>query len=277
MTGKVALVTGAAGGIGFETAAALGRRGAHVVILARDSPSGPAAVEKLARAGISSELIPVDMGSLDSVRRAAQQFGTAHRSLDVLVNNAGVALKKRTIGPDGFELTWAINFLAGFLLTRLLLPALERAPSPRVVNVSSEGHRVGRIAWDNLSLDHEYGAFKAYAQSKLAQILFTRELARRKPGITVTAVHPGSVATGIWRATPKVAQFVISLIMASPAKGAEPVVRLAADPEMSGASGRYFDRLREVAPSPQALDDRAAARLWDLAERTTAAFALSDT
>ena len=268
MTGKTALVTGAAGGIGFETAMALGLRGAHVVVLARDNPRGPAAVEALARAGVSSEFLPADMGSLDSVRRAAQQFNATHRSLNVLVNNAGVALKKRTMSADGFEMTWAINFLGGFLLTRSLLPALERAPSARVVNVSSEGHRVGRMAWQDLTLEHDYGAFKAYAQSKLAQILFTRELARRKSGITVTAVHPGAVATGIWRATPKVAQFVIGLILASPAKGAAPVVRLAADPEMAGVSGRYFNRFREVAPSPQALDDGDAGRLWELAERS---------
>ncbi|MGH7498254.1 MAG: SDR family oxidoreductase [Gemmatimonadales bacterium] len=271
LTGKTALVTGSAGGIGLETARALGQMGAHVIIAARDNARGPTAVEALTAAGISSEFLPVDLGSLESVRRAAERFNATHQSLDVLVNNAGVALKSRTMSPDGFELTWATNFLGGFLLTRLLLPPLERAPAPRVVNVSSEGHRVGRIAWDDLGLEKEYGSFKAYAQSKLAQILFTRELARRKPRITVTAVHPGAIATGIWRGTPKIVQFVIGLVLASPEKGARPVTRLAADPELHGASGRYFNRLREVAPAPQALSDADAARLWEVAERATGA------
>ena len=267
MTGETVLVTGAAGGIGYETARALGALGAHVVVAARENPRGPAAVETISVAGASSEFLPVDMGSMESVRQAARAFNAAHQRLDVLVNNAGVALKTRTIGPDGFELTWATNFLGGFLLTRLLLPALERAPAPRVVNVSSEGHRVGRIAWDDPGLERDYGSFKAYAQSKLAQVLFTRELARRKPRLTVTAVHPGAIATGIWRATPRLVRGILGLVLASPEKGAKPVIRLAADPGMGGASGKYFNRFREVEPSPQALSDGDAVRLWELAER----------
>jgi NAD(P)-dependent dehydrogenase (short-subunit alcohol dehydrogenase family) len=244
--------------------------GAQVVIAARDNPRGPAAVDSLSRAGGSSEFLPVDMGSIESVRRAAERFNSAHRTLDVLVNNAGVALKTRTLSPDGQELTWATNFLGGFLLTMLLLPALERAPSPRVVNVSSEGHRVGKMSWDDLSLARDYGSFKGYAQSKLAQVLFTRELARRKPGITVTAVHPGAIGTGIWRGTPKIVQAVLGLVLPSAEKGARPVIRLAADPGLGAISGRYFNRMREAEPAPQAMNDADAARLWEIAERATA-------
>ena len=271
MTGKTVLVTGAAGGIGYATARALTAMGAHVVIAARDNPRGPAAVASLERTGGSSEFLPVDLASVTSVRQAARRFDASHPSLDVLINNAGIATRTRSLGPDGFELTWATNFLGGFLLTLLLLPALERSAHPRIVNVSSEAHRTTRIRWDDLGLSTGYGAFKAYAQSKLAQVLFTRELARRKPGITVTAVHPGAVATGIWRSTPRLVRAVLRMTLPSSEKGAQPVVRLAADPAMAGSavSGRYFDRLRQVEPAPQGANDADAGRLWAIAERAT--------
>jgi NAD(P)-dependent dehydrogenase (short-subunit alcohol dehydrogenase family) len=271
MTGKTALVTGGAGGIGYETARALAAMGTHVVIAARDNPRGAAAAASLERSEGSGELLPVDMASLESVRQVARRFHAAHRGLDVLVNNAGIAAKTRSLSPDGYELTWATNFLGGFLLTLLLLPALERSAEPRVVNVSSEAHRTTQIRWDDLGFTTGYGGFKAYAQSKLAQVLFTRELARRKPGITVTAVHPGAIATGIWRSTPWLVRAVLGLVLPSSEKGAQPVVRLAADPAMagSGVSGRYFDRLRQVEPAPQGANDADAARLWTIAEQAT--------
>ena len=264
ISGKTVLVTGATGGIGLETARALARMGARVVVGARDARRGGEVVEEIRRAGGQAELLEMDMLSFASVRRAAQARG--NRPLDVLVNNAGIVVRERQLTGDGHERTWQTNFLSHFLLTRLLLPSLKAAPSPRVVNVSSDAHRVGKMAWDNLELERDYRAFRAYANTKLAQVLFTRELARREPGVAVNALHPGAIGTGIWRAAPAFARWVIGLVLPPPEKGARPVVRVASDPALEGVTGRYYDRMEEKAPAPAALNDADAARLWKLAE-----------
>jgi retinol dehydrogenase-12 len=269
MSGKTALVTGATGGIGLETARALARMGAAVVIGARNPVRGQAVVDGSNRKGGRAELLEIDMASFASVRRAAERFLGSHPRLDVLVNNAGVALRERQLTADGHELTWETNFLGGFLLTKLLLPALKSAAGPRVVNVSSQAHRSGRMDWDNLELERGYRGFKAYANTKLAQVLFTRELARREPGIAVNAVHPGAIATGIWRATPRFAQWILGLVLPPPGKGARPVVRLASSPDLDGVTGRYFNKLREADPAPAATNEADAARLWVIAEKAT--------
>jgi len=269
MSGKTVLVTGATGGIGLETARALARMGAAVVIGARDSVRGQAVVDGIHREGGRAELLEIDMASFASVRRAAERFQGSHPRLDVLVNNAGIAARERRLTADGHEVTWQTNFLGGFLLTKLLLPALKRTAGPRVVNVSSQAHRSTRMDWDNLELERGYGGFKAYANTKLAQVLFTRELARREPGIAVNAVHPGAIATGIWRAAPKFAQWILGLVLPPPGKGARPVVRLASSPDLDGVTGRYFNKLREADPAPAAANDADAARLWEIAEKAT--------
>jgi retinol dehydrogenase 12 len=269
ISGKTVLVTGATGGIGLETAQGLARMGAAVVIGARDPVRGQAVADQIAREGGRAELLEIDLASFDSIRRAAGSFHS-HTSLDVLVNNAGTAVRDRRLTADGHEIAWQTNFLGGFLLTGLLLPALKRAPGPRVVNVSSEAHRSARLDWDDLELARSrYGGFKAYANTKLAQVLFTRELARREPGIAVNAVHPGAIATGIWRAAPKAARWVLGLVLPPPEKGARPVIRLASSPDLEGVTGRYFNKLREAAPSPAAASDADAARLWQIAEKAT--------
>ena len=270
MTGKTVLVTGATGGIGLETARSLARMGAKVVVGARDVSRGQAVAEEIVAAGGSAELLEMDLASFDSVHRAAGRFLPAHSRLDVLVNNAGIATRDRRLTEDGHELTWQTNFLSHFLLTRLLLPALKAAPKPRIVNVSSEGHRSGRLDWENLELERGFRGFRAYANTKLAQILFTRELARREPAVSVNALHPGAIATGIWRATPPLAQRILALALPSAEKGAQPVVRLAAAPELDGVTGRYFNKFRESTPAPRATNDADAARLWTVAESATA-------
>jgi NAD(P)-dependent dehydrogenase (short-subunit alcohol dehydrogenase family) len=146
------------------------------------------------------------------------------------------------------------------------LPALKAAGKPRVVNVSSEGHRSGTIDWDDLELERGYRGFKAYANTKLAQILFTRELARREPGIAVNALHPGAIATGIWRAAPPLAQRILGLVLPPPEKGARPVVRVASDPALEGVTGRYFKKMKESSASAAGSSDADAARLWKIAE-----------
>ena len=269
MSGKTVLVTGATSGIGLETARSLARMGADVVVGARDRVRGQAVVDEIERGGGRAELLPIDLSSFASVREAARRFLERHPRLDVLVNNAGVALGKREVTADGHERTWETNLLGGFLLTRLLLPALKAATRPRVVNVSSEGHRTGRLEWGNLELEKGYGGFQAYANSKLGQVLFTRELSRREPRIAVNALHPGAIATGIWRSLPPALRWIPGALRPSPAKGAAPVVRLAAAPELDGVTGRYFKRFREVEPSFAGRNDADAARLWEIAAKAT--------
>ena len=268
---KVVLVTGATSGIGLETARALASQGALVVIGARDPVRGQAVADEIERSGGQAEVLPIDLSSFVSVREAARRFLEKHPRLDVLVNNAGVALRGRDVTADGHERTWETNFLGGFLLTRLLLPALKAAPRPRVVNVASEAHRTGRLDWGNLELERGYGAYQAYSNTKLAQVLFTRELARRESRINVNAVHPGTIAMNIWRELPPWLRWIPRLLFPSAAKGAVPVARLALAPELDGVSGRYFKRFRETHPSFAGRNDADAVRLWELADRSTGA------
>ncbi|HEY2798342.1 MAG TPA: SDR family NAD(P)-dependent oxidoreductase [Thermoanaerobaculia bacterium] len=267
MTGRTVLVTGATSGIGLEAVRAFARAGNLVLVGARDAARGRAVVDALASAGGRAELVVVDLASFASTREAAARVLAAHPVLDLLVNNAGTAQRARRLTADGHEVTWQTNSLGGFLLTRLLLPALRTAPSPRVVNVASEAHRSGRIDFANLELERDYGAYRAYANTKLAQVLFTRELARREPGIAVNAVHPGVIATGIWRPAPAWLRLFARILFASPEKGAAPVVRLGSDPALEGVSGRYFDRCREATPSEAARNDADARRLWEVSEK----------
>ncbi len=274
---RTVLVTGATSGIGRETARQLARLGARVVLGVRDADRGADFAREIVASGGAAEVLPIDLASFESVRRAASRFAEAHASLDVLVNNAGVAMRRRELTADGHERTWQTNFLGGYLLTRLLLPALRRGTRPRVVNVSSDAHPTGRLDWNDLELEHGYGGYRAYANTKLAQILFTRELARREPWLSVTALHPGAIATRIWREVPLIplrmmilaVLWIIGGRIHNAARGADPVVRLAWDPALDGVTGRYFKRFREAAPSAAAQDDAAAAKLWDVAARQT--------
>jgi NAD(P)-dependent dehydrogenase (short-subunit alcohol dehydrogenase family) len=270
MTGRTVLVTGATGGIGLETGRALAKMGARVVIGARDAARGQAVVDELVRGGGSAQLLEMDLASFASVRRAAERFRGVHSRLDVLVNNAGIAVRERRPTEDGHERTWQANFLSHFLLTRLLMPVLKTTEKSRIVNVSSEGHRSGRLDWENLELERGFRGFQAYANTKLAQIHFTRELARREPAVAANALHPGAIATGIWRAAPQPARWLLGVLLPSAEKGARPVVRLAAAPELDGVTGRYYKKMQEAQPSAAATNDADAARLWKVAEETTA-------
>jgi NAD(P)-dependent dehydrogenase (short-subunit alcohol dehydrogenase family) len=269
MSGRTVLVTGATSGVGRETALQLAMLGARIILGVRDRARGAEVASRIADEGGAAEVLPMDLASFRSVRDAAARLAASHPPLDVLVNNAGVAVRHRRVTVDGHELAWQTNFLGGYLLTRLLLPVLRRSAKPRVVNVSSDAHRTGRIAWDDLELERNYGGYRAYANSKLAQILFTRELARREPGIAVNALHPGAIATRIWRDVPQPFRALILAVLRSPARGAAPVTRLASDPALDGVTGRFFSRFRETAPTAAASSAADAARLWDVAERQT--------
>jgi len=262
------LVTGATSGIGLAAARQLAARGAYVVVGARDPERGLAIAAELQRTGAGAELCELNLASFTSIRSAVRTFTANHSKLDVLINNAGIFALRRGASVDGHELTWATNFLGLFLLTQSLLPLLRRAPGPRVVNVSSGAHRYGRIQWSDLDMRHRYSGGGTYAQSKLAVNLFTRELAKREARIATFAVHPGTIATGIWRDAPAPVRVLLGAILTSPKRGAVPLVRLALDE--AGPSGSYFDKLHPAAPSPQSLNEADAARLWEYAEEITA-------
>lgn len=274
MKGKVCLVTGATSGIGYEAALELARRGAAVTLAARDRARGEDARDRLRAASGSRdvEVLLCDLADLSSVRAAAAEFEKDHPRLDVLLNNAGVFHTKREITKDGLESTFEANHLGHFLLTTLLLDLLRRSAPSRVINVTSALHFRGRMDWDDLQMKSRYSGSASYSNSKLANVLFTRELAKRLAGsgVTVNCVHPGVIATRLTREMPRPLQWLLSLVLTTPQKGARPLVRLSADADVAELTGRYFDRLKEKPAAAQAQDDAAAARLWQVSETLAA-------
>jgi len=274
MAGKVVLITGANSGIGFEASVKIASMGAHVVMVARDRRRGDdALVAVKARSGSDTvSLLLCDMASMAGVRALAQDVLARHPRLDVLVNNAGSVKTSREVTEDGLASTFAANYLGHFLLTILLLDRLRESAPARVVNVSSDGHRRGTIEFENLQFERGgFSTLTAYARSKLAQVLFTRELARRleQTGVTVNALHPGAVATGIWAkaAAPWYVRAPIAvakvLFMRTPSQGGDRIVYLATSPDVEGLTGGYYDKDRLTLPSTLALDQALARRLWD--------------
>ena len=280
MAGKTVLVTGGTGGIGRATARALAGRGARVVIVARTEDKGQAAVGEIRAslpAGAAVELLVADLSSQGQVRRAAALFRSRFDRLDVLVNNAGVLAAGRHPTEDGLEETFAVNHLAYFLLTRELLDMLKGSAPARVVNVASEAHRGARVQWDDLQFGaNPYSSWRAYAQSKLANVLFTYELARRLEGsgVTANALHPGVVGTGFGQthggATALLARMARPF-MATPEEGAKTSVHLAASPEVDGVSGRYFTRSKALASSELSYCEASQKKLWAISEELTRA------
>jgi len=217
----------------------------------------------------SVELMTVDLASLESVRKLASEFLGSHSRLGVLINNAGLILTKRSVTVDGFETTFQVNYLSHFLLTHLLLDELKASAPSRIVNVSSDAHTSAKVRFDDLQGSASYNAFRAYGQSKLAQVLYTHELARRLVGthVDVNCVHPGAVASNWGRNTGDWLSFglrLASIFELSPAKGAETSIYLASEPSLEGVSGRYFTGKREAKSSEASYDDAVAKRLWDI-------------
>ncbi len=277
MQDKTVLITGGNAGIGKATAAELARLGAEVILACRSRERGEAAAEEIKKQTGNERLrvIRCDLASFDSIRRAAGEFATAHDQLDVLINNAGVFTTELKRTEEGFELQFGVNHLGHFLLTKLLLDRLKSALRPRVVNVSSASHYGADIDFNNLrgqKGSSAYSGRKAYGQSKLANILFTREMARRHPQVDINALHPGTVRT---RFGNKDTKWYVSLVwtlikpfMISTDKGAETSVYLASSPEIEGLSGQYFDdKQRRRSPSQRAQDDELARKLWMLSEQ----------
>ena len=277
MSGKTCLVTGATGGIGRQTALRLAALGATVITVARDQHRGAAVAEEIRQRVPSSrvETLTADLSSLGQVRRLADEVLARHDRLDVLVNNAGVITMRPHMTVDGLETTFATNHLAPFLLTNLLRGLLEASAPARVVTVSSAVHKqIRAIAWDELARGVPDGHGQAYPLSKLLNVLFTVELARRLAGTGVTAncLHPGFVRTGLGRDVSGPLGAVLRVVLRfrpGPATGAQTSVYLAGSPEVAEVSGGYFVKRRSAEPSPLATDTAAAARLWTLSEELT--------
>lgn len=276
MQGKTVLVTGANTGIGKETALALARLGADVILTARDDDKGARAAEHINResGGTPVEYRLLDLASLASVRRFADDFLTAHDRLHVLVNNAGAVIGDRRETADGFEMTFGVNHLGPFLLTKLLLDLLCASAPSRIVNVSSAAHQQARrgLDFDDLQSRRSYSSTLAYGRSKLANVYFTTELARRLAGtgVTANAVHPGVVATefgagGDARGIGLLYKLARPF-MRTAEQGARTTLFVATAPELEGVTGRYFANSSEATPSAVARDEAAARRLWDESE-----------
>lgn len=274
---KTIVVTGATSGIGRATALGLARLDSRLILVGRDAGRAEETIAEIRKATGRKdvELVRGDFARQAEVRRVAEELLARTEKIHVLVNNAGVTMMRRTTTPDGFETTFAVNHLAYFLLTGLLLPRLRAAaPGARIVNVASDAHRWGALDFDDLQNEREYKGLKVYGRSKTANILFTRELARRLEGsgVTVNAVHPGAVATRLGRGSGPfvdLLQRAISVFMKSPEQGAETSLHLATAPELEGVTGRYFANKRERQPQPHATDPDLARRLWEISEGMT--------
>lgn len=288
--GRTALVTGANSGIGYQAALELARHGAHVLLGCRNAAKGRAALDRLLREapGASAEVVELDMASLASIRAFAAAFAGRGIGLDLLINNAGVmALPARELTPDGFERQFGTNHLGHFALTGLLMPQLLAAPAPRVVTVASLAHRNGKIAFDNLQSERRYKPWDAYGASKLANILFAKELDRRARAahsrLVSVAVHPGVSTTNIFTNGPgdktlkaMVVKLLAPVMMQADDAGALPTLYAATSPDAHG--GEYIgpDGFKELKGSPvvvqpraNGLDTAVGARLWTVSEALT--------
>ena len=266
---KVIVMTGASDGIGLEASSQLARDGHHVVMVGRTPAKLITAVARVETEspGVPIDGLTADFASLAQVRELAGSLLAAYPRIDVLVNNAGTVFDKRTLTEDGIEATFAVNHLAGYLLTELLLDRLIESAPARIVITSSVGHYNGTMDFDDLGFERRYQIMRAYARSKLANVLHTRHLARRLEGTGVTAncLHPGAVATNIWSGAPWFARPVLSVakrvFMVSPATGGERLAYLAASPDVAGLTGGYYEQNKLKEPASLARDDDVAARL----------------
>lgn len=272
LLGRVCVVTGATRGLGLATATALAQMGGTVVLLGRDRGRGESAaqrVRELAAPGADASFVAIDLASVVSVCAAAAEIAATHDAVHLLVNNAGVHLRSRAVSADGFEMTWAVNHLGPFLFTEQLLPQLRATGAARIVTVTSRFAQLGRVVPGDIGTDRASSGLRAYCDTKLANMLFTRELARRLDGSGVVAncVHPGLVATDLMRAWPKWLRLTWEWALRTPEGGARPIVRLAASPRVAGVSGQYFVRERRASFPRRARSSVLASELWNESAR----------
>lgn len=267
MQGKIVLVTGATNGIGREAAIALAQQGAQVIVHGRSAAKVAEVVGTITAAGGQARGMLADLTKLDDIRKLAAEFKQHYTRLDVLLNNAGGVFNESSLTPDGFETTFAVNHLSYFLLTHLLLDVLKASAPARIVNVSSDAHRAGRINFD--SLGKGSGGFGAYANSKLMNVLFTFELARRLAGtgVTANALHPGFVATGFGQNMGGIASVIFGKLLRPFARkaddGAATSLYLATSPAVEGVTGAYFSDSKATRAAAAAYDEQTQRRLWE--------------
>ncbi|MFO7684274.1 MAG: SDR family oxidoreductase [Chloroflexota bacterium] len=267
---KLIMITGATSGIGKVTAHNLAAQGASLILVARSEEKARAVQASIQQqTGVQPEYLLADLADMDQIRQLVAQFQTRHERLDVLVNNAGAFFLNRQETAAGFEMTWATNHLSYFLLTNLLVDNLKASSAARVINVSSDAHKAGEIFFDDPNLTNNFNSWKAYSQSKLANVMFTYELAHRleASNITANALHPGFVRTGFAKNNGRFSRLIMPLIhlgAISEEKGAETPTYLAASPEVEGVTGKYFDKKKAIPSSARSYDEAAQKRLWDL-------------
>jgi NAD(P)-dependent dehydrogenase (short-subunit alcohol dehydrogenase family) len=275
MAGRICVVTGATRGIGRASAAGLGRLGATVVLIARRREDGERTSREIAdHSTVPPTVVTADLASQASIREAAAELRRLYPHLHVLVNNAGLITRRRELTVDGLELQFAVNHLAYFLLTNLLLDQLKAGAPSRIINVSSGAHSGARLDFDDLQGERGYDGNRAYSRTKLANILFTYELARRLQGTGVTAncLHPGVIGTQLladYMGIPIAGRALARTFGASPEKGAETIIYLATSPDVETVTGKYFEAKRERRSSRESYDEAAARRLWDVSESLT--------
>ncbi|XP_077594503.1 retinol dehydrogenase 13-like isoform X1 [Stigmatopora nigra] len=280
LSGKTVIITGANTGIGKETAQELAQRGGRIIMGCRDMEKCEAAAKEIRGNTLNPHVYAchLDLASIKSIREFAERIKEKEKRVDVLINNAGVMRCPAWKTEDGFDMQFGVNHLGHFLLTNLLLEKLKECAPSRVINLASLAHIVGEMDFDDLNWEKKkFNTKLAYCQSKLAIVLFTRELAKRLQGtgVTVNAVHPGVVSTQLGRHTglhqSQISSTVLSpffsLLVKSPKLGAQPSVYLAVAEELEGVTGRYYDVMVEKEPAPRALDEEAAAKLWEVSSR----------
>jgi NAD(P)-dependent dehydrogenase (short-subunit alcohol dehydrogenase family) len=273
---QVCLVTGATNGIGKITAREIASQGLQVVVVSRNAARCAATVAEIREktGNQAVDMLVADLSSQSAVRELAMSFCEKYKRLDVLVNNAGGFYMNRIESEDGIEMTWALNHLSYFLLTNLLLERLKDSAPARVINVSSNAHLGGTIDFSDLEGNKRYSGWKAYGQSKLANILFTFELARllEGSGVTANAMHPGFVATGFAKNNNRLVRFIVSLshlFALSPEEGARTVIYMATSPEVEGVSGEYFIKQKASRAAKAAYNRDSAERLWKVSQQMT--------
>jgi len=274
MKDKVVIVTGANSGIGMATASGLAKMGSTVVMVCRNKEKGEAALSEIKTVSSNEkvELMIADLSSRKAIRNLSEEFRNKHQSLHVLINNAGVYFTKRHMTEDGLEMTFAVNYLARFLLTNLLLDILKKSAPSRIINVTGTYHKKGRIDFEDLQKEKNYNGMDANNQAKLADILFTHELARRLKGtgVTVNCLHPGAVATRLVEKDkdyPAFLRFMYKLfkpLLRSPEKGAETTLYLASSPRVQDITGKYFVNKKITRSSPESYDPELAIQLWEV-------------
>lgn len=270
---KVCIITGATSGIGKETAKTIASHGALVVLPVRDLMKGESLKNEILTTNPDAriDILPCNLSSFRSIREFVSSFHSRYNQLHLLINNAGIWETRRKLTEDGIEMNFAVNHLAPFLLTHLLLDTLRASAPARIINVASEAHRQGKIQFEDLEFENKFASFRSYAQSKLANILFTKKLSQQLKGSAVTAncLHPGVVSTNLFDKMPAPMMWVMKPFMIGPAEGAKTTLYLALSDEVQKVSGEYFSKSKPRKPAPEALRQDVADRLWEISKNYT--------